>query len=228
MEIEEGGGELSDRLKRSIDKLGTRFAFRDGRRPEYFGLLELESKPFWTAKQCGPDVEALLATLATKRDALRAEVAAARDAHRIARDVESNGQWSIRYVSRDGQLEASAPATLRSILAQHAACVPSLPFCASIVSFLGPHGKIKPHYGPTNLRLRLQFPLSATDDCRLFCGDEQHAYADGYAIIDDAYLHWAENASPELERIMLIVDIWHPGVVPGEREAITQLFQTHL
>lgn len=90
-------------------------------------------------------------------------------------------------------------------------------------------GKIHPHYGPTNFRLRLQYPLTLNPGCRLYCRDQVSSYEHGYAIIDDSYAHWAEN--PQLEgesRIMLVVDIWHPGITPEERIAMESLLATHL
>lgn len=38
----------------------------------------------------------------------------------------------------------------------------------------------------------------------------------GFAIIDDSFFHFSENPSDQ-ERVMLIVDLWHPGISSEER-----------
>jgi aspartyl/asparaginyl beta-hydroxylase (cupin superfamily) len=57
----------------------------------------------------------------------------------------------------------------------------------------------------------------------LFCGNERSEYEDNYAIIDDSYLHWAENKAHDGVRVVLVIDVWHPYVTPYEREKIIEL-----
>lgn len=214
----------SERLSKSISHLGRAFVFEDGRRPSYFGLLELSSKPFFLAAETG--AEELVADLRAHKDALLEEALVYE--HWIAKDTESNAKWSIRYVSRDGELVSDAPPLLREIIERHACCCTEMPFAAVILSRLEAGGEIQPHYGPTNLRVRLQFPLSPVDECRLVCGGTVCDYTpEGYAIIDDSYLHAASNHGAHV-RIMLVIDLWHPNVSTSERKAISSLFAEHL
>ena len=39
-------------------------------------------------------------------------------------------------------------------------------------------------------------------------------------IFDDSYEHEAANLSPDKERVILLIDIWHPDLVPTEIDAV--------
>lgn len=44
-------------------------------------------------------------------------------------------------------------------------------------------------------------------------------------IFDDTYEHEAGNLSKEGDRVLLLIDIWHPELEIGERNAIQDMFQ---
>jgi hypothetical protein len=74
----------------------------------------------------------------------------------------------------------------------------------------------------------LQFPLSDPSDCALYCGGQCAVYEEGYTIIDDAYLHYAENkrqksTNEKFRRIMLVIDLPHPNITLDERKQIAAL-----
>lgn len=241
---------LSDRLRRSVAMVGQRMTFSDGRRPCYFGLLDLESKPFWSAEECQEGTKELIEDLKRNHSVLLEEAKEVERLHLARLDrrrrlvfgfcfvfcltwkprdqgkVQSNGGWAVHCVTVEGKMSGTCP-NLLALLERHrhVVCTREM-FSACIISILRPGGKIYPHYGPTNLRLRLQYPLTINGACRLYCGGEERDYSAGYEIIDDSYSHHAKNGDECEEsesRIMLIIDLWHPGISSEERECINKL-----
>lgn len=53
--------------------VGQRMTFEDGRKPAYFGLLDLESKPFWSAEECDVGTVDLIEDLKRNHEALLEE-----------------------------------------------------------------------------------------------------------------------------------------------------------
>ena len=85
------------------------------------------------------------------------------------------------------------------------------------------------HYGPCNIRLRVQMPLVLPDDneaCFIRVGGQIKFWKEGELLIfDDTYEHEACNLSDCHDRAVLIFDVWHPEIMPQERQAIVDLFQ---
>ncbi|MBX5463338.1 MAG: aspartyl/asparaginyl beta-hydroxylase domain-containing protein [Steroidobacteraceae bacterium] len=80
-----------------------------------------------------------------------------------------------------------------------------------------------PHRGVTNTRLVGHLPLIVPGDCALRVAGELHVWRTGKVIVfDDTYEHEAWNRSPHL-RVVLIFDIWHPGLTEVERLAVAEL-----
>jgi aspartate beta-hydroxylase len=69
------------------------------------------------------------------------------------------------------------------------------------------------HRGPTNLRLRCHLGISVPEgDCAIRVGEETRRWSEGECLIfSDYYEHEAWNHSED-DRIVLIVDLWHPGL----------------
>ena len=44
-------------------------------------------------------------------------------------------------------------------------------------------------------------------------------------IFDDSYEHEAANLSETEERVILLIDIWHPDLTEGERSQIKVMFR---
>jgi aspartate beta-hydroxylase len=85
------------------------------------------------------------------------------------------------------------------------------------VSKLSPGTEIKPHRGPTNLRLRCHLGVTVPEgDCGLKVGGETRRWQEGRCLLfDDSLEHeaWNRAATP---RIVLIIDFWHPDLTPAE------------
>lgn len=110
-------------------------------------------------------------------------------------------------------------------------------------SRLRPGTDIAPHFGPTNFKLRLQLPLLLPTQrsaimmqseqpseseifkgCFIQCGGAKREYFPGKALIfDDSFAHSVVNQSA-YERVVLIVDVWHPQLSRSAISAITSYF----
>ncbi len=91
-------------------------------------------------------------------------------------------------------------------------------------SRLAPGTHIAPHRGPTNIRLRCHLAITVPEgDCGLRVGDQTRRWEPGHAIVfDDSFEHEAWNHT-EAERIVLVVDLWHPDLSPEEIRLLTSL-----
>jgi hypothetical protein len=104
-----------------------------------------------------------------------------------------------------------------------------MPFGFCFLSTLGSHSKIEPHSSPMNLRLRIHLPLLVPSDKPQECGIQvgsqiQPWIPDKCMILDDSYPHQVWNDTDD-QRVLLLLDVWHPDVSPSERTEIVGLFQ---
>lgn len=108
------------------------------------------------------------------------------------------------------------------------------PFGYSFFSTLHAQSKIAAHYAPMNFRVRLHLPLIVPSDatnadsshppCAIRVGNATRPWNPGQALVlDDVFEHEAWNETDQ-ERVVLLVDLWHPDVTPAERKDIVQLF----
>lgn len=89
----------------------------------------------------------------------------------------------------------------------------------AVFSVLAPGTTIPPHTGVANTRLVCHLPLIVPAGCWFRVGAETRNWERGKAFVfDDTIEHEAANTSNEV-RVVLIFDVWHPGLSPTEREA---------
>ena len=101
------------------------------------------------------------------------------------------------------------------------------PFSYTFFSTMSPGTWITPHYGACNIKLRCHFPLFVPPQGQTYLRvgeDETEWQAGKMLIFDDTYEHEAANKSKEEERVVLIVDIWHPDLSAEEKIAIQNMF----
>jgi aspartate beta-hydroxylase len=92
-----------------------------------------------------------------------------------------------------------------------------------LFSVFTPGTHLLPHRGVTNTRLVGHLPLIVPPDCALNVGGKIHEWQVGRVVVfDDTYEHEAWNRSQEI-RVVLIFDIWHPGLTAAERAAVTNV-----
>jgi len=101
-------------------------------------------------------------------------------------------------------------------------------------SILPPNTQIRSHYGTTNAKLRIQLPLNTIShqpkqqyhqNQQQQQNQEHHTLLDSYITVnneikqyeigkiitfDDSYRHSVRNVSMHQERVVLLIDIWHP------------------
>ncbi|GKY98012.1 hypothetical protein MPSEU_000759300 [Mayamaea pseudoterrestris] len=115
------------------------------------------------------------------------------------------------------------------------------PFGYSFFSTLHANSSISAHYAPMNFRVRLHLPLivpaapskantsAKSKDtnypaCGIRVGNTVREWIPGQALVlDDAFEHQVWNDTDQ-ERVLLLVDLWHPDVSMQERQEIVQLF----
>jgi hypothetical protein len=136
----------TERLRRSVEQVGQRMVFDDGRRPAYFGLLDLPSKPFWTAQECDAGVTALLRDLQAHHAELLAEARRV-EAQELARNqgtLQSNGLWFVHTVAVEGKMTDTCPVLLQLLERHRSVACSSQLFSAVIISILRQGGVIHP------------------------------------------------------------------------------------
>ena len=99
------------------------------------------------------------------------------------------------------------------------------PFSYTFFSTMSPQASIAAHYGACNLKLRCHFPLFVPEEAFLSVAGDARPWEEGKMVIfDDSYEHEAANLSPDKERVILLIDIWHPDLVPAEINQIRNMF----
>lgn len=132
--------------------------------------------------------------------------------------ISRSGNWDVFLLYECGWKNepncGRCPVTTR-LIEQHATVrtIAGL----SYFSRMSPGTRIAPHRGPTNLRVRCHLALEApAGDCGLRVGGEKRSWKTGECLVfDDSLEHEAWNCT-ELPRLVLIVDLWHPDLSPGE------------
>ncbi len=88
------------------------------------------------------------------------------------------------------------------------------------LSWLYPGTRIKPHCGGSNGRLRVHLGLRVPGGARLRVGPETLTWAQGRCLVfDDSFEHevWHDGEAP---RVVLLLDVSHPDLDPGTRDAM--------
>ena len=85
------------------------------------------------------------------------------------------------------------------------------------ISKMRPGTHISPHRGPTNIRVRCHLGIQVPEgDCAISIGGEKKLWREGRCLLlDDHQEHEAWNHT-QFDRIVLIVDVWHPGLSSQE------------
>jgi aspartate beta-hydroxylase len=133
-----------------------------------------------------------------------------------------NGYYFYRHGVRREDNCASCPATSRALerlplvhVREHGPEV--------LYSVFTPGTHLLPHRGVTNTRLVGHLALIIPENCALNVGGEEYRWAPGKVVVfDDTYEHEAWNRSKQT-RVVMIFDVWHPGLSESERAAVTEL-----
>mmetsp|Transcript_29992 Transcript_29992/g.42804 ORF Transcript_29992/g.42804 Transcript_29992/m.42804 type:complete len:518 (+) Transcript_29992:43-1596(+) len=143
----------------------------------------------------------------------------------------SKGEWIAYYFMEEGFWDST---TISMCPLTHA-ILKELPICVSkfgyiYFSVLSPHTSIDTHCGVTNTKLRIQLPLQLDEDeikgfpeCYLTVNNDTRQYFPEKAIIfDDSFAHSVCN-NGSTERVVLLIDIWHPSLSQSSIAEISNL-----
>lgn len=190
------------------------FAQTDGpaSRPLY---PQLESQPWYD-----PSEFPLAAYLESNYEAIRDEILAleALRFHRESERIQRSGDWDVAFLYERGRRRDevcdACPVTTRGIESY-----PAMRTVAGLVyaSRMRAGTHIQAHRGPTNLRVRCHLGIRVPDgDCAIRVGEQtEHWQAGRCLVFDDHFEHEAWNHTDQ-DRIVLIVDMWHPGLSDTE------------
>jgi hypothetical protein len=168
----------------------------------------------------------LARALEAQAGAIAGEIGALTSFQREAEPIARTGDWDVAFFFERGRRDeaacAACPSTARVIDADTV-----MRTSAGLVyaSRLAPGTHIAPHRGPTNIRLRCHLAITVPEegDCAIRVGAETRRWEAGRAIVfDDSFDHEAWNHS-DTERIVLVVDLWHPDLSPEEIRLLTSL-----
>ena len=176
---------------------------------------DLPSRPWYDAEDFP-----LALRLESQYAQIRAEILALGPApfHPESERIERTGDWDVAFFYERGRRHAdvceACPVTARAIESHPAMRAPG---GLIYVSRMRGGTHIGAHRGPTNLRLRCHLGLRVPDgDCAIRVGAETRHWREGSCLVfDDHFEHEAWNHTDE-DRIVLIVDMWHPGLSATE------------
>lgn len=176
---------------------------------------DLPSRP-WHDPQDHP----LTAYLESRFEQIRAEILALHEAgfHRESERIGRTGDWDVAFLYERGRRHddvcAACPVTTRAVEMHPAIRTPA---GLSYVSRMRPMTHIEAHRGPTNLRVRCHLAIKVPEgDCAIRVGQETRTWEEGKCLVfDDFFVHEAWNHTDE-DRIVLIIDLWHPGLSATE------------
>lgn len=98
--------------------------------------------------------------------------------------------------------------------------------CPNVLfSRLKPGSRIPPHHGMINTRLICHLPLIVPRRCGFRVGNDVREWVPGKVwLFDDTVEHEAWNDSDE-DRILLIFEVWKPGLTDSEKNFMTRLLE---
>mmetsp|Transcript_34472 Transcript_34472/g.94900 ORF Transcript_34472/g.94900 Transcript_34472/m.94900 type:complete len:272 (-) Transcript_34472:42-857(-) len=110
----------------------------------------------------------------------------------------------------------------------------SIPFCTALgsayFSILAPGTVVRPHFGPTNFRIRYHLGIEVAEDggAWLQVADGMYRWHQGHSLpFSDAYLHAVRVDPVAKRRVVLIADIYHPDLTLREREFLEEIQLIH-
>jgi hypothetical protein len=162
----------------------------------------------------------LVAYLESHYEQIRDEILAleASRFHRESERIGRTGDWDVAFLYERGRRHDDActacPVTTFGIDTH-----PTIRTAAGLtyVSRLRAGTHISTHRGPTNLRVRCHLAVTVPEgDCAIRVGNRTERWQEGKCLVfDDYFVHEAWNHAEE-DRIVLVVDLWHPGLSSTE------------
>jgi aspartyl/asparaginyl beta-hydroxylase (cupin superfamily) len=183
-----------------------------------------------------PTVEAAFEDIRSEAGGLLAEQAEfgaylTADGSRPAYDLhglKNSEDWGAFYLWYNGEPvkenQARCPKTTEVM--ENLPLVFSGKRCPNVLfSRLKPGSRIPPHHGMINTRLICHLPLIVPRRCGFRVGNDVREWVPGKVwLFDDTVEHEAWNDSDE-DRILLIFEVWKPGLTDSEKNFMTRLLE---
>ena len=224
--IMSGGSEL-DRVKAYLQVFAEEREAEPGhplQNPNYPCFPGLASQPFFD----GPVPEGVL-RLESSFETIRAEVLQLpREAYLRYAPSKMSQDWYLYLLHHMGvnmgALNQGCPETLRVLASAPGLCL-DYPWGDAVLSLHVPGSHLEAHCSVDNLRLRCHLAIQVPEGCRIRVGAETRTWQEGRALLfDDSFEHevWHRGAG---NRVVMIVDFWHPDLTAIERRALTAGFR---
>lgn len=96
---------------------------------------------------------------------------------------------------------------------------------AAYFSLIAPGTHVRPHCADTNIRLRYHLAIEDDERARIRVSDQWRTWHRGECLIlDDSFDHEVHHEGTR-ERVVLLVDCWHPDLTEPEREFLTNVIR---
>ncbi len=176
---------------------------------------DLPSRPWHNASEF-PLVDYLESNYRAIRDEILA-LGATRFHHESER-IGRTGDWDVAFLYERGRRHddvcAACPVTTLGV--ESHATIRTMTGLVYVSRMRG-GTRITAHRGPTNLRVRCHLAVTVPQgDCAIRVGEDTRRWREGRCLVfDDYFDHEAWNLTDD-DRIVLIVDMWHPGLSDTE------------
>jgi len=187
--------------------------------------------PFLSARPVWPSNDHVSSILTSRwleiRDELNALIKDAASSDNNTQSLTVQGAWKKVPLWSNGHAHRQnldrCPAT--------AAVLEQLPLCRALgmsyFSQILPGSVVRPHFGPTNARLRYHLGLVVPQGPRLEIADGSYQWSEGRTLVfSDAFVH-AVRHEGKSARSVLIVDTYHPELTEYERQLLEDLEAVH-
>ena len=183
-----------------------------------------------------PTVEAAFEDIRSEAEDLLAEQAEfgaylTADGSRPAYDLhglKNSEDWGAFYLWYNGEpvMENQARCPKTTEVMENLPLVFSGKRCPNVLfSRLKQGSRIPPHHGMINTRLICHLPLIVPTRCGFRVGNDVREWVPGKVwLFDDTVEHEAWNDSGE-DRILLIFEVWKPGLTDSEKNFMTRLLE---
>jgi aspartyl/asparaginyl beta-hydroxylase (cupin superfamily) len=145
--------------------------------------------------------------------------------YRDSEQIPRAGEWTILpliVMARKNSVNASLIPTTVDIIESHG--VIQTLTGGTFVSRLKPGTIIASHRGPTNTRVRCHLGIQIpSGDCGIEVGGERRTWQEGACLVLNDHLEHSAWNRAETERIVLVVDVWHPDLTEVEKTLLSGL-----
>lgn len=146
------------------------------------------------------------------------------------KSLTSQGSWNKVHLMSHAYQHAAlekCPATQRVLR--------SIPFCYALgsayFSIIAPGTTVRPHFGPTNFRVRYHLGLEVAheDGAWLQVGRDVYRWHEGCVLaFSDAFIHAVRvDDTASRRRVVFIVDVYHPDLTLQERCFLEEIQAIH-